>query len=100
MKPGVAFWASVVVVVGLAYPISFGPACWITSRLNAGAGCLPTVYRPFIWALSPDDTDSRLNAALFWYAELAAAPYWGWYPAPNRNGEMVEWEWDVGGTSF
>ena len=28
-KPGVAFWATVVVVVGLAaYPLSFGPACW------------------------------------------------------------------------
>jgi hypothetical protein len=34
-KPGVAFWATVVVVVVLvAYPLSFGPACWITSRLN------------------------------------------------------------------
>jgi hypothetical protein len=31
-KPGVAFWATVVVVVLLAYPISFGPACWIYSR--------------------------------------------------------------------
>ena len=32
-KPGVAFWATVVVVVGLmAYPLSFGPACWLTSQ--------------------------------------------------------------------
>jgi len=28
-KPGVAFWATVVVVMVLvAYPLSFGPACW------------------------------------------------------------------------
>jgi hypothetical protein len=30
-KPGVAFWASVVVVVlVLSYPLSWGPACWLT----------------------------------------------------------------------
>ncbi len=29
-KPGVAFWATMVVVAGLvAYPLSFGPACWM-----------------------------------------------------------------------
>jgi hypothetical protein len=28
-KPGVAFWATAVVVVVLvAHPLSFGPACW------------------------------------------------------------------------
>ncbi len=32
-KPGVAFWATVAVVVALVtYPLSFGPACWITAR--------------------------------------------------------------------
>ena len=32
-KPGVAFWATVVVVVALAlYPLSFGPACWVADH--------------------------------------------------------------------
>jgi hypothetical protein len=32
-KPGVAFWATVaVVVVPLLYVLSFGPACWITDQ--------------------------------------------------------------------
>jgi hypothetical protein len=32
-KPGLAFWAIVVVVVGLvAYPLSFGPVCWLVNR--------------------------------------------------------------------
>jgi hypothetical protein len=32
-KPSVAFWATVVVVVVLAaYPLSFGPACWLTRQ--------------------------------------------------------------------
>ena len=35
-KPGVAFWTTVVVVMALvAYPVSFGPACWISSRLES-----------------------------------------------------------------
>src|SRR5262245_35345099 len=32
-KPGVAFWTAVVVFAALvAYPLSFGPACWLTSQ--------------------------------------------------------------------
>jgi hypothetical protein len=31
-KPGVAFWATVVVVVVLLYVASFGPACWLNER--------------------------------------------------------------------
>src|SRR5262245_29364126 len=52
-KPGVAFWATVVVVVVLvAYPLSFGPACWITSRVYASGEPVVTnramfVYLPF-----------------------------------------------------
>ena len=37
-KSGVAFWAAVVLVVLLVgYPLSFGPACWITSRAESMA---------------------------------------------------------------
>ena len=33
-KPGVGFWATVVVVVALVgYPLSFGPACWALAKL-------------------------------------------------------------------
>ena len=31
-KPGVAFWATMVVVMPLLYVASFGPACWLTSQ--------------------------------------------------------------------
>src|SRR5579864_4222092 len=31
-NPGLAFWATVVVVVVLLYPVSFGPACGLASR--------------------------------------------------------------------
>jgi hypothetical protein len=46
-KPGVAFWATVVVVCLLiAYPLSFGPACWIATRGDSEFGELPSIYTP------------------------------------------------------
>jgi hypothetical protein len=45
-KPGVAFWAAVAVVAALvAYPLSFGPACWIASRGQVSSSVL-IAYRP------------------------------------------------------
>ena len=52
-KPGVPFWATVVVVVALLYPISFGPACWLASRTGIGASALPAIYRPVISTMNP-----------------------------------------------
>ena len=55
-KPGVAFSATVVVVLALVvYPLSFGPACWVTSRLNTGATLIPRIYKPITWGLSHVD---------------------------------------------
>ena len=60
-KPGLAFWAAVALVVVLvAYPISFGPACWwfsapVSSRIEwiAWEGpdplCPPQIYWPIGW---------------------------------------------------
>lgn len=68
-KPGVAFWATVMVVVVLAYALSFGPLECVASR-----GFLPefvddafigTVYRPLAW-LAFDGPEPVRNAIL-WY---------------------------------
>jgi hypothetical protein len=50
-KPGVAFWATVVLVMLLvAYPLSFGPACWIANRTDLfDDDDLPAIYRPIGW---------------------------------------------------
>jgi hypothetical protein len=71
-KPGVAFWATVVVVVVLvAYPLSFGPACWLTSRTRVGVRLIPAVYRPLIWASLADGRGATpIGAVLVWYTEL------------------------------
>jgi hypothetical protein len=46
-KPGVAFWATVVVVVLLvAYPLSFGPACWMYGRGVVTLRAITTLYSP------------------------------------------------------
>ena len=82
-KPGVAFWAIVVVVVGLVgYPLSFGPACWWFSRPAIDLACLdydedhdgpfdlwprpPRAYWPLGWlaAVGPQP----ISRPLCWYA--------------------------------
>ena len=48
-KPGVAFWATVVVVVALvAYPLSFGPACWMVRRGLISPPIVAHFYRPIL----------------------------------------------------
>lgn len=95
-KPGVAFWTTVVLTVMLVgYPLSFGPACWVTSRANAGAEWLSFFYRPIIAGLSTSDT--RRSAAIKWYACLGAARGWYWVqdgiPLSDDNWIAAEWVW-------
>jgi hypothetical protein len=48
-KPTIGFWVATIVVVSLAYPLSFGPACWINERTGFGGRAVSIVYRPIIW---------------------------------------------------
>lgn len=51
-KPGVASWATVILVVSLAYPLSFGPACWLGAPQPAMVAPLKYFYWPltrFAW---------------------------------------------------
>ena len=47
----------VALLIGLPvlYVASFGPACWISSRLNSGSSAVSCVYRPIMWATSKND---------------------------------------------
>jgi len=46
-KPGVAFWATVgLVVVLVGYPLNFGPACWVGCQCNGARTTIMIVYRP------------------------------------------------------
>ncbi len=46
-KPGVAFWATVLVLVALAYPVSLGPACWMFENRLLPLRWLKTADRVF-----------------------------------------------------
>ena len=50
-KPGVAFWATVVIAAGLVlYPLSFGPACWLAFDGHLSQTVVAEAYRPVIRA--------------------------------------------------
>jgi hypothetical protein len=76
--PSAAFWATVVVVVLLvAYPLSFGPACWLTAQpleyggRNDGWDMPPRwmlIYRPFGVVLNKGD--SAIKTAVNWWATI------------------------------
>ena len=68
-KPGVAFWATVVVVVALAaYPLSFGPACYLCEKNILSQKAAWIIFRPITWlARASPAPVSRLIVA---YAEL------------------------------
>jgi hypothetical protein len=90
-KPGVTFWATVAVVVVLvAYPLSFGPACWITSRLDRGANLVPVAYRPLTWAMSPT-SDTMINRVSRWYSKIGAAENWEWVCARSKWNAIWIW---------
>jgi hypothetical protein len=60
----------VAVVVGLVlgYPLSFGPACWISGPEHVIDGAFCTFYRPLLIALQHCPQPVRNGAR--WYFEL------------------------------
>jgi hypothetical protein len=67
-KPGVAFWASVVVVAVLVgYPLSFGPACWLNFRTGIGNEALTTIYRPAFILWMTEGSAGRLVRSYAFY---------------------------------
>ena len=84
-KPGVAFWATVTVVVALVgYPLSFGPACWLTSRTNAGASSIPVIYRPITRSA---EASATIKSTVRWHARLFAPTDWVLWQGED------EWSW-------
>ena len=100
-KPGVAFWATVVVVVALvAYPLSFGPACWITSRISGGAATVSIIYRPITCSMNEDRAFGFGGVNVFMsdgflskFASLFAADGWRWRLRRSLGNPNAHWEW-------
>ena len=74
-KPGVAFWATVVLVVVLVgYPLSFGPVCWWWYEDPDGniiSHTVPWIYWPIGSAYSCGP--KPIKKAIAWYATAGTA---------------------------
>jgi hypothetical protein len=70
-KPTAGFWITVALVAVLVgYPLSFGPACWISGRLQPSGRFVSVAYRPIlrIWIVGP----AWVETALGFYVTVGA----------------------------
>lgn len=79
--------AATVAVLAFLYPLSIGPACWVSSRIDAGGTLLGTVYYPLLWlsVRSPETIGDRMQ----WYVELGALDGWTWVLTDDGSIEWV-----------
>ena len=70
-KPGVAFWETMVLSLLVLYALSFGPACWATSRGIIEMWFTDHMYSPIIW-ISGHSPPAIHNGAQ-WYAEVGCS---------------------------
>lgn len=91
-----AKWALTVAIVGMPvlYVASFGPACWVTSRLDRGNHLVTLVYGSFV-KHSPRELRNWLDA----YSNRWAAENWGWrthqftsHWLPIRERDALTWD--------
>jgi hypothetical protein len=84
-----AKWTAVGLVIGvpLLYVASFGPACWIDSRIKRNSFEYEfdflQFYRPVehVWLRGPDSVAAAIN----WYCYAFTKPDWEWKPLAVRG---------------
>jgi hypothetical protein len=66
----------VALLIGLPvlYAVSFGPACWISSRSGTGVSVVNSAYQPML-GLAFDGPDVIQRGTL-WYGQLVAVGGW------------------------
>lgn len=74
-----AFWAAIVLAVALGYPLSFGPACWISSRVASSGAFVEFTYQPLM--------------RLWWRGEPVDSADW-----LARYGKVFAGDWEFFGT--
>ena len=96
-RPGATFWATAALAAALAYPVSFGPACWISSRCNRGERFVSLAYRPIARLLPRERGDSsRAAPVIRWYSRLGARDGWEWILVADAPCaiDTAEWHWE------
>ncbi len=85
-KPRGGFWVTVgLLVIAVGYPLSLGPACWGTSRLEMNGAFVTIPYRPVIWAWQRGPLP--MQRAIESYTYLCANQNWTWYEAYVFKGD-------------
>jgi hypothetical protein len=78
------FVATVVLVVVLAaYPVSFGPACWLVNRHCLDIVTVARTYRPFVRMAAEE---GAIASVLKWYGDLDRPG-----DTPKTTISMVGW---------
>lgn len=88
-KPIWPWIVAMVVAVPVLYVASFGPACWISSRTNAGMEMIPVVYSPLVSVWYRGGVPAR---ALNWYCNLWSSKNWGFTIVMKTAGDAVLWD--------
>ena len=70
----------------MLYALSFGPACWMSSRTNVGSSEVEAVFWPLTLAMSRNE---KISDTCDWYARFLAASDWHWIDI----GESAEHHW-------
>ena len=79
-KPGVTFWATVVVAVFVVYPVSYGPWCWALGKWGSNRSAIRAtarLYEPLIRLSQKGPLRRPLGAYGDWWFE------WG-YSNPDH----------------
>src|SRR5579863_716688 len=85
-KTTAGFWITAALVAVLfGYPLSSGPACWLTMRLNLPSEVIDVGYHPIVSSFERVPREIRDFA--IWYSEVGG------------NGESV-WYCDTSESSF
>jgi hypothetical protein len=73
-RAGGAFWCIVALTIPVAYVVSLGPSCWVSSRTGVGTSVVDVVYRPIL--LAADACPMPGWKAIQWYSKVGAPPDW------------------------
>jgi hypothetical protein len=79
-------------VLPVAYVVSFGPACWLSSHAERGEVAVTWVYYPLgrLCAISVEEDYLPRIEALVWYSQLYAAAEWDWTCfVDDGHGQLV-----------
>ena len=69
------------------YVASFGPACWMTMRLNLPSEVINVGYRPIVWSF--DQMPREIRDFAMWYSEVGGNGKGIWYCDTSESDSQL-----------